>query len=166
MKTIVYILIILFISATEIFAQTIVTDTDKSYWTIYLVEAYRLGEDSKWSVPGIEIQYSLRISSRLNMQTSGGYNNWGQSDTRAIPLLIGVSGPLMNLSSFSINPYLISGPSLLIGNDYAGIFATAETGIEFLHHSKGISLFMGYGQNMLFHSDHSNYIKGGIGYTF
>ena len=67
---------------------------------------------------------------------------------------------------FSINPYIVLGPSLHIGNDYAGIFATAETGIELASTNKGLAVFIGYGKNMLFHPDHTNYIKGGIGYQF
>ena len=162
----VFIITILCLFGIEVLAQSLKKDLNKSSWTISVVEAYRFGEDAKWSSPGLEIRYNLSISESFNMQIRGGYINWGQSDSRTFPLMIGVSGKLIDTNQFSINPYLISGPSLLIGNDYAGIFATAESGIELASNTNGISIFIGYGKNMLFHSDHTDYVKGGIGYKF
>lgn len=166
MKRLITIITTLCLFGVEIFAQSSVEDISKSSWTISIVEAHRLGEDSKWSNPGIEIKYNLSISDRFNAQLRGGFINWGQSDTRAFPLMMGISAETIYFDRYSINLYFISGPSLLIGNDYASIFATAETGIEMASNKRGLSLFIGYGKNMLFHPDHSEYIKGGVGFQF
>ena len=166
LKRVVFIITILYLFGMEAFAQSSIKDINKSSWTIYIVEAYRFGEDSKWSNPGIEIKYDLSILESFNMQIRGGYIDWGDFDTRAFPVKMGVSGEVIKSNQFSINPYFISGPSLLIGNDYAGIFATAELGIELTSNARGLSLYVGYGRNMLFHSDYTDYTRGGIGYQF
>lgn len=166
MKRIVFIITMLCLLGIEVFAQTSNSDVKKSFWTISIVEAHRLGEDSKWSNPGIEINYKRNISGQFNILIRGGYINWGQSDSRVIPLMMGVSKDVIKSNQFSINPYIVLGPSLLIGNDYAGIFATAETGIELAPNNRGLAVFIGFGKNMLFHPDQTNYIKGGIGYQF
>ncbi len=166
MKRIIFITAILCLCGMELFAQSSIDDIKKSSWTISIVEAHRLGEDSKWSNPGLEIKYNLSLGQSTNMQIRGGYINMGQSDTRIFPLMMGASVEVIKANRFSINPYLISGPSLLVGNDYAGIFATAETGIELASNIKGLALFIGYGKNMLFHSDETDYLKVGMGYQF
>ena len=166
MKSIVCILTILCLCGLELLAQSSIKEVNKSSWTVSVVEVHRLGEDTKWSIPGLEIKYSISLGERLNMQLRGGYINMGERDNRIFPLMLGASIALIHRNRYSINPYLISGPSLLIGNDYAGVFATAETGIELVPDHKGLTVFIGYGKNMLFHSGHTSYIKGGIGYQF
>jgi len=166
MKRIVFIITFLCLFGIKVFAQSSIRDIYKSSLTASIVESHRFGENSKWSNPGIEIKYNLSISESFNMQIRGGYNNWGDRDTHAVPLMMGVSRAVIKSNKFSINPYFILGPSLLIRIDYPGIFATAETGIELTSNNKGLSLFIGYGKNMLFHSEQTDYLKCGIGCKF
>ena len=165
-RKIVFVITILYLFGMELIAQSPTSDMKKSSWAVSIVETLRLGDDTKWSIPGLEIKYNLSLGETFNMQIRGGYINMGKSDTRVFPLLVGLSFDVIKLNQFTINPYFITGPSLLIGSDYAGIFATGETGIELKPNDNGLAIFIGYGKNMLFHSDQTGYIKAGIGYQF
>ena len=144
----------------------------KKSFSIHLIEGYRYEEyggfnNNEYSKPGIEGQLTFHINSQWGLQLKTYWIKWENNRETYIPLLIGPEFSIPVSNGLHIVVYSNAGPSLTIGNDYAGVFASAETGIQISSRSrKGIIIGFSWGKNVVFHPSEFAILKGTIGWRF
>lgn len=86
----------------------------------------RLDYGARESTPGINVGIAYRLPSGPAFELRGSYRTGG-SETY-VPMHFGVAYHLPISPIISLAPFAGFGPSVMVGNDWAGFFASYETG--------------------------------------
>jgi len=142
-------------------------------WGVFTVKSSLLESTSQregtWSGFGIGLDARYQFKSRLGIAGRLSYRNWGIRKTTYIPLTIGPSYQLPISSKTFISVFGGVGPTGLLGNDYAGIFAAGELGVRIeqkILENKKLFLGASFGQGMSQHPDHFEYFEIILGVHF
>lgn len=135
----------------------------KSY--IIVNEGYDL-DQKRFSYPGLGYELQHLTTDRLSLQLRIEMTHWANGGRYVFPLTL---GPAIHIGkSASWRPSLITkaGPTLLIGNDYAGIFGHMEAGLRLTHQRRNdrlLSIELSFVESMAWHPDHFQYLKLSLG---
>lgn len=142
-------------------------------WGIYPLKSVLLNETSQsndaWSEFGLGVDIRYLINSHLGIESRLSYRVWNDFDRTHLPLTIGPYYQFSFTAKTSFSIFGGIGPSGILGNDYAGVFAAFETGIRVeqrILNNKKLFLGSSYGQGMSFHPDHFEYLDIFIGIQF
>jgi hypothetical protein len=173
MKILFYFLSIYLLSLTSVFGQNQMNQLEKSKsFSIHLVKGYQLFElryirAHEISNFGIEAQMTFHKGNQWGIQMKANWMKWADSRETYFPVLVGPEFGVPLSGNLQMVMYGNIGPTVLVGNDYAGVFGSVETGIQFSSlNKKGILIGMAWSQNLVFHPSHSSFIKGMIGWRF
>ena len=94
--------------------------------------AFGLGYDLTWTLKN-NWSFGLRVN----------YRNWSGRDETLVPLEIGPSYTFSLSDRTSMDTFLGAGPSLIMGNDYAGFFAHLSGGFRLNYEVGSVAMFTG-----------------------
>jgi hypothetical protein len=144
----------------------------KRSFSIHIIEGYRYEEfyiidNNEYSKAGLEGQFTFHLNEKWGIQWKGSWLRWKNNRETTIPVLLGPEFRFLKIKEQQLYVYFNGGPSLTIGNDYAGIFATLEGGIQFSSiKRKGLTAGMAWGQYLVFHPSQFSFLKGSVGWRF
>lgn len=153
-----------------------VTQVDKSTdvnWSIFWNGSLTLQSDvfnrKKLTLAGLGTSARKVFSSGIGIESKLSYRNWSDFDMTVVPLLL---GPSYTISSTSKSTFLVRtgvGPELILGNDYASVFAGFEIGPELqIKMNSGSAMVFGFdlAQAMSFHPNSFEYLDVYVGWQF
>jgi len=124
-------------------------------------------ERNEYSKVGVEGLLELRLSKKVDLQLKGSYLKWEVNRETSIPLQIGPKYKLVRSKNMDLGVYALAGPGLTIGNDYAGIFAAVETGLQAdIGRKRNIVLGLGWGRQLFLHPSEYGVLRAAIGWRF
>lgn len=114
----------------------------------------RMLDDSPENTMGVGVGLAYRFPTRLAIELRGSYRSW-ERETYA-PLHLGLRYDLPVSPFVTLAPFAGVGPSLVMGNDWASIFASVDVGtrvyLSFGKDAKARASFgAAYGRAMAFH---------------
>lgn len=168
MKNILLILAFLSILPPLTGQESFNNDKKNSHFSILISKGYRIGDNSdEASNLGIEVQLRRRSGKKVGILIKSGWLKWPDNRETVIPLLLGLAYNMVDSKSILLSIYGAIGPQLTFGNDYAGVFAKHELGLQFSSATTG-SLIIGisWGQDVVFHPSQYSVLKGSVGWMF
>lgn len=124
---------------------------------------------SKLTINGFGAKMQKVYNSGLGIELKSSFRSWNDFDRTVIPLTI---GPSYTISSSNKMRFIIRtgvGPELILGNDYASIFAGFDIGPE-IHMNIGnrhaLVFGLTFAQAMSFHSGSFEYLDFYLGWRF
>lgn len=158
---------ILCLAMLSVNAQSTMEEPDKWYGMLNISEGYRYQDESEWSRPGLNYELYYRIHPKVGAQFKTGFLWWKESDMDSYFAMIGLHVKLMSLGKFDALAFGNAGTSAVLGNDYAGFFGIAESGIRIIPvKHKCINVALSWNQNLVFHPSSFSYINLSAGYVF
>lgn len=118
---------------------------------------------------GGQYQLNYQFHKKIGLQLGINGHRWSTMDLLAIATDFGPFIQLTQTDNHQIVFYTHAGPELLVGNDYAGVFAKAGFGVQVspsATKNKGLDFGIGWGKSMAFHPNHFSWIKLFVGYRF
>jgi len=111
-------------------------------------------DESPENAAGVEVGLAYELPTRLAIELRGSYRSWERETY--VPLHLGVRYDLPINPFVSLAPFAGVGPSLVLGNDWASIFASFDLGtrvyLSFGKDAKVSASFEAtYGRAMAFH---------------
>lgn len=168
MKKIILVLSVLSLLSMHALGQDVDQGSKKkTEKSLHIVGGYIFQDRTETSKVGIEGQLAFPLNSNFGIQLKGGMLKWPRMDLLTFPLLLGPEYSIDVFNNSRITFYAQAGPSLSVGNDYAGIFGSVETGIQTkVNRDRGIVIHFAWGQNLAFHPSHFSFVKAGVGWRF
>jgi hypothetical protein len=166
LTSIIFIFIIAF--STRSSAQ----ESDNSFWSIQLIEGYEIYArrpevNRNLSRIGLELQRTKLYNKHIGLQIKTNWHKWTDRRENNVSLLIGPQFSLIHSGGLKVIIYGTAGPLATIGNDYAGVFGTADAGIQCIIGNKpGLMIGLSWSQYPIFHPSHFSFIKGQVGVAF
>jgi len=122
--------------------------------TVDALWSWRFEDGESESAPGVGVGLAYRFPLGLAVELRGSYRSW--ESVRYVPLHLGVRYDVALHPLVTLAPFAGAGPSLVWGNDWAGIFASFDLGARFsfsLGKDSAMRLYVeaAYGQGMVFH---------------
>ncbi len=114
----------------------------------------RMLDESPENAPGVEVGLAYRLPNRLALELRSSYRSWERETY--VPLHVGVRYDLPINPFVTLAPFAGVGPSLVMGNDWASVFASFDVGTRvYLSIGEGAkvraSFEATYGRAMVFH---------------
>ena len=172
MKTLNFIALLICISTFLQGQGTADPEGKGNQFSILMAKGYRyvnpaFNNSNEWSNIGLEVQMGLSINDNVGLLIKSGWLKWSNNRETVIPVLIGPTYKIVDSGFASVTAYGNIGPMLVIGNDYAGVFAKYELGFQFSSTAtKGLILGMSWGQDVVFHPSEYSVVKFSVGWLF
>jgi hypothetical protein len=112
------------------------------------------GDNGRWSSYGFGYDLDWKLNNNWNIGLRTNVRSWSDRDKFLLPANLGIGHSFYFGNRVSMDAFVGAGPSLVIGNDYAGIFAHLNSGVRFNILKLGSKeLFTGlyFSQAMAFH---------------
>lgn len=112
------------------------------------------GDNGRWSSYGFGYDLDWKLNKDWNIGLRANVRSWSERDKFLLPVNLGIGHSFRLSSKISMDAFIGGGPSLVVGNDYAGIFAHLTGGARFNILKLGSKeLFTGlyFSQAMAFH---------------
>jgi hypothetical protein len=142
-------------------------------WTVFWNGSINLEEDvfnkNKLTLNGFGAKMQKSYNSGIGIETKLSFRSWSDFDRTVIPFTIGPSYIISSDNKMKLLVRSGLGPELLIGNDYASIFAGFDIGPELhinLGRKQALVLGFAFAQAMSFHPDSFEYLDIYLGWRF
>ena len=89
------------------------------------------GDNGRWSSYGFGYDLDWKLNKGWNIGLRANVRSWSDRDKFLLPVNLGIGHSFIFGNRVSIDTFVGAGPSLVIGNDYAGIFAHLSAGARF-----------------------------------
>lgn len=142
------------VPTTSITAQGSAGSTSEFDLTVQAGWSQKSESGSQEGAPVISLGVAYRLPSRLAFELRSSYRSWERETY--VPLHLGVRYDLRINEVVTVSPFAGVGPSAMLGNDWAGFFASYEAGGR-VYLSLGedarvrATLEASYGRAMAFH---------------